>query len=101
MMLEQKLTISITWKKNIKECNEFSSKTKLAFSNVIVRKDKVNLETGRKDIISRMKNFGQQKVIAYVDNSNIKENNLGMKKLHLHSKGNTVFAKSLINFIEN
>ena len=48
-----------------------------------------------------MKNFCQQKVIVYVDNSNIKENNLGMKKLHLHSKGNTVFAKSLINFIEN
>ena len=78
-----------------------SPKTKLAFSNVIVRKDKVNLERGRKDINSRMKNFCQQKGIGYIDNSNIIENHLGLKKLQLNSRGNTAFAKNLINFIEN
>ena len=36
-------------RKILKKCNELSPKTKLAFSNVIVRKDKVNLERGRKD----------------------------------------------------
>ena len=40
--------------------NEFFSKAKLAFSNVIVRKDKVNLEKGRKDI-DKMKNLCQKK----------------------------------------
>ena len=88
-------------KKILKKCNESSPKTKLAFSTVIVRKDKVNLERGRKDINSRMKNFCQQKRIGYIDNSNITENHLGMKNLHLNSKGNTAFAKNLINVIQN
>ena len=78
-----------------------SPKTKLAFSNVIVRKDKLNLERGHEDINSRMKNFCQQKGIGYIDNSNITENHLGMKNLQLNSKGNTAFAKNLINFTEN
>ena len=66
-----------------------------------MRKDKVNLERGRKDINSRMKNFRQRKGIGYIDNNNITENYLGMKKLHLNSKGNTAFAKNMINLIEN
>ena len=49
--------------KVLKKCNELSSKTKLAVSNVIVRKDKVNLEKGCKNLNSRMKNFCQQKGI--------------------------------------
>ena len=68
-------------RKILKKCNELSSKTKLAFSIVIVRKDKVNLERGRKDINSRMKNFCQQKGIGYIDNSNFTENHLVMKKV--------------------
>ena len=51
-------------RKILKKCNELSPKTKLAFSNVIVRKDKVNLESGHKDINSRMKSFCQQKGIG-------------------------------------
>ena len=30
----------------------------------------------------------------------MKENYLGIKKLHLNRKGNTLFAKNLLNFIE-
>ena len=44
-------------RKILKKRNELSLKTKLAFSNVTVRKDKINLERGRKDINSRRKNF--------------------------------------------
>ena len=88
-------------RKILKKCTELFSKIRLAFSNVIVRKDKVNLERIRKDIHSRMKNFCQQKRIDYIDNSNNTENHLGMKKLYLNGKGNTAFAKNLINFIEN
>ena len=51
-------------RKILKKCNELSPKTKLAFSNVIVRKDKANLESGHKDINSRMKSFCQQKGIS-------------------------------------
>ena len=88
-------------RKILKKCTELFPKTRLAFSNVIVRKDKVNLERIRKDINSRLKNFCQQKRIDYIDSSNNTENHLGMKKLHLNGKGNTAFGKNLINFIEN
>ena len=88
-------------RKILRKCNELSPQTKLAFSNIIVRKNKVNLEMGRKDINSRIKNFCQQNGIGYIDNSNTTENHLGMKKLHLNSKGNTAFAKNLINVIEH
>ena len=88
-------------RKILRKGNELSPKTKLAFSNVIVKKDKVNLERDRKHISSRMQNFCQQKGIGYIDNSNITENHFGMKKLHLNSKGNTEFAKNLINFVKN
>ena len=48
-----------------------------------------------------MKDFCQQKGIRYIDNSNITENHLHLKKLLPNSKGNTAFAKNLKNFTEN
>ena len=48
-----------------------------------------------------MKNFFQQIGIGYIDNSNITENHVGMKKLHLNSNRNIAFAKNLINITEN
>ena len=33
-------------------------------------------------------------------NDNLKEENLGFKKLHLNRKGNNVLAKNLLSFIE-
>ena len=46
------------------------------------------------------KNFYTQKSIGLIDNENLKENQLGIKKLHLNRKGNTRFAKNLLNFIK-
>ena len=80
--------------KILKKYTEFSPKTKLAFSDIFVRKHKVNLEWGGKDINSKMKNVCQQKGIGGIDNSNITENHFGMKKLQLNSKGNTAFAEN-------
>lgn len=89
------------FRKILKNCNGLFPKPKLAFSKVIMRKAKVNLEKGRKDINSRMKNFCEQKGIRYINNINITENHHGMRKLHLNSKGNAAFAKNLKNFIGN
>ena len=72
----------------------------VTFSNIIVRKDKRNLEKARADTNSRLKNFCRQKNINLIPNDNIKEEHLGVKKLHLNRKGNSVFAKNLLNFIE-
>ena len=47
-----------------------------------------------------MKNFCRQKDINWISNDNIKEEYLGIKKRHLNRKGNGIFAKNLLNFIE-
>ena len=72
----------------------------LSFSNIIVRRNKRNLEKMRADTNSRLKNFYNQKNINLMLNDKIKEEYLGIKELHLNRKGNSVFAKYSLNFTE-
>ena len=53
----------------------------------------------RADTNFRLKNFCKQKNIKLILNDNLKEEHLGIKKLHLTRKDNTVFARNLLNFI--
>ena len=80
---------------------ELSPETKLVFSNIIIRKDKPNLDKHRKDVNARMKNFCKQKDIGLIDNCNLEEHHLDTKKLHLNNKGNSAFAKNILHFIES
>ena len=73
-----------------------SPDTALSFSNII-RRDNRNLEKMRADTNSRLKNFCNQKNIHLTLNANIKEEHLGLKKLHLYRKGKSIFAKNLLN----
>ena len=86
-------------KKIVNKIKKKSPNTVVTFSN-IVKKDKRNLEKARADTNSRLKNFCRQKNINLIPNDNIKEEHLGVKKLHLNRKGNSVFAKNLLNFTE-
>ena len=47
-----------------------------------------------------VRNFCRQKNVNSISNDNITEGHLGIKKLHLNRKGNSIFAKNLLNFIE-
>ena len=87
-------------KKIVNETNKTSPNTVLTFSNIIFRKEEKNLEKTRADTNSRLKNFCRQKKINLISNDNIKEEHLGIKKLHLNTKGTGIFAKNLLNFIE-
>ena len=87
-------------KKIANKTNKTSPNTVLTFSSIIFRKDKKNLEKTRADTNSRLKHFCRQKNINLISNDNIKEEHLGIKKLHLNKKGNSIFAKNLLNFIE-
>ena len=94
------LTSDINVKKIVNKTNKTFPDTVLTFSNILFRKDKKNLEKTRADTNSRLKNFCRQKKINLISNDNIKEEHLGIKKLHLNRKGNSIFAKNLLNFIE-
>ena len=48
-----------------------------------------------------MKNFCKEKGIGLINNCNLEEHHLGTKKLNLNNKGNCVFAKEILHFIES
>ena len=87
-------------KKIVNKAKKTSPDTVLRFSDIVFRKDKKNIEKMRADTNSRLKFFCKQKNIKLILNDNLKEEHLGIKKLHLKRKGNTVFARNLLNFIE-
>ena len=67
---------------------------KLVFSSLIVRKDIKNIDKRVLDTNPRLRNFCNQKNIDYIDDTNIKEDHQGNKKLHLNKGGNSVLAKN-------
>ena len=98
------LTKNISTLRSVKNLCEKAKRilpdTKIVFSNIIYGKDRGN--TGKQciDINAILKNFCNQKNILLIDNGNIKEEHLGVKKLHLNRRGNSLFVKNLLDFIE-
>ena len=86
--------------KIVNKVKKTSPDTVLSFSDIVFRKDKKNIEKMRADTNSRLKNFCKQKNIELILNNNLKEEYLGIKKLHLSKKGNTAFARNLLSFTE-
>ena len=87
-------------KKLCEKAKRISPDKKIVFSNIIYRKDRRNTDKQCIDTNARPKNFCNQKNIPLIDNGNIKEEHLGVKKLHLNRRGNSLFAKNLLGFIE-
>ena len=98
------LTKNINTLRSVKKLCEKAKRippdTKIVFSNVIYQKDRRNTDKQRIDTNARLKNFCNQKNIPLIDNGNIKEEHLGVKKLQLNRRGNSLFAKNILGFIE-
>ena len=95
------LTSDINVKEIVNKTSKTFSDTVLTFSNIIFRKDKKNLEKTRADTNPRLKNFCRQKKINnFISNDSLKEEHPRIIKLHLNRKGNDIFAKNLLDFIE-
>ena len=88
-------------KKNVKKVKQASANTKVVFSSLITRKDKIDLDKKVQDTNNRLKNYCAQTNIDFIDNNNIKQEHLGNKKLHLNKRGNTVFANSLLMYLRS
>ena len=78
-----------------------SPNTKLVFSSVILRKDKKDISKKVGEINQRLKNYCKQKNIDFVDNSNIIEEHLRSKKLHLNQRGNSILAKNISKYLRD
>ena len=60
-------------KEIVKELTTKLPKVKIAFSGLITRKDKKNLDKNVTESNKRLRNYCRQKDIDYIDNSNITE----------------------------
>ena len=87
--------------KIIKKVKQISPNTKVVFSGLIRIKDKKDLDKKVVEVNNRLKNFYAQKHIDFIDNTNIKEEHLGNKKLHLNNRGNTVLANNLLKYLRS
>ena len=86
-------------KKNFNKVSRELRLTSIAFSYIINRKDKRNIQKTLTDTNACFKSFYMQKGISFTDNSGINEFHLGKRKLHLNKKGNSAFAKNSLHHI--
>ena len=84
--------------KIVKQISDISPGTIVAFSSIIVRKDKKKAQKPLTDVVTCFKIYFSQKGIIFIENPNIKESDLGKKKLRLNKSGKSFFAKNLINY---
>ena len=71
---------------------------KVAFSRIVTRKDKKDISKTVQDTSSQLKNYCSQKNIDFIQNSNMEEH-LGIKKLNLNKKGNSLLALVILSQI--
>ena len=82
--------------KILKQVKKLSPNTKIAFSSIVTRIDKKDKSKTVQDTNSRLKNYCSQKNIDSIQNSNIMEERLSIKKLHLNKKGNSLLANNFL-----
>ena len=74
--------------KIVKQVKKVSQNTNIVFSSIIIRKDHKNIDKKVSQVNSYLKNYCNQKDIGFIDNGNLKEEQLGQKKLHLNKRSN-------------
>ena len=77
-------------KKIVKKGKQTSTNAKIVISSLITRKGKKDLDKKVQDVNNSLKNYCTQTNLDYIEHNNIKEEQLGNKKLHLNKKENTV-----------
>ena len=73
-------------KKIVNELTTKLPKVKIALSGLITGKDKKNLDKNVAETNKRLRNYCRQNNIKYIDNSNITQDSLRVKKLLLNRK---------------
>ena len=87
-------------KKIVKDVKKSSPNTKLVLSSISLRKDKKYILKNVTDINSCLTNHCQEKHLDFIDNSNILEEHLENRKLHLSKRGNSILANNFIKYLQ-
>ena len=81
---------------NVKKKSSF---TKIAISSLLIRKDKHNMENLVNELNIKLKSLSEENLIDYIDNSNIDDSCLGVKKVHPNKKGKAYLANNFKRYI--
>ena len=74
---------------------------KYAISNVVMRKDKPDIEKKVIEFNSRLSKFCSKNKIDIIENENLDGSCLSFKKLHLNKKGNSYLANNFLDFLHS
>ena len=74
---------------------------KYAISNVVMRKDKPDIEKKVIEFNSRLSKFCSKNKIDIRENENLDGNCLSFKKIHLNKKGNSCLANNFLDFLQS
>ena len=74
---------------------------KYAISNVIMRKDKLDIEKKVTEFNSWLSKFCSKNKIDIIENENLDGSCLSFKKLHLNKKGNPYLANKFLDFLHS
>ena len=74
---------------------------KYAISNVVMRKDKPDIEKKVIEFNSRLSKFCSKNKIDIIENKNLDGSCLSFKKLHLNKKGNSYLANNFLDFLHS
>ena len=99
--LKNSINLLNSVRKLVKKIRDTFPATKIAFSSIVLRKDRRNINASRTDLNAELRNFCRQKNIGFADNGNIDESHLEMKELNLNRKEKSALAKNLLNYLEN
>ena len=77
-----------------------SKDTKIVVSSVVTRKDKNGMPNKVSSLNSSLKTLCIRNQIEFIDNCNLDDSCLGVKRLHLNKKGNSYLANNCNKFLE-
>ena len=88
-------------KKIVEVVRRISPNTKIAFSSITIRKDKKGIDKNVVETNARLKYYCSQKTLDYIENTNMKEKHLGIKKLYLNKRGNSLLATNFLRYMQS
>ena len=78
---------------------EESPSSKLCFSSVVKRYDIEHGSQLVEEVNTRLKNYCDQNDYDFINNDNIREEDLGKRKLHPNKKGLKIMVKNFLEYL--
>ena len=83
----------------LKVANQESSSTKIVISSVVTRADQPGLKKKVSKLNNKLKTFCHDKGLELIDHSNINDDCLATKRLHLNKRGDSFLANNFLKFL--